>query len=55
MRQKPLSVINPDAAAVKGIRQLAKKLLEMDIEEENKRKGISNLFSNLIKNKRVKR
>ncbi len=55
MRQKPLSVINPDAAAVKGIRQLAKKLLEMDIEEENKRKGISNLFSNLIRNKRVKR
>ena len=55
MRQKPLSVINPDAAAVKGIRQLAKKLLEINVEEENKRKGISNLFSSLIKNKRVKR
>ena len=55
MRQKPLSVINPDAAAVKAIRQLAKKLLEMNDEEGHKRKGISSLFSNLIKNKRAKR
>lgn len=52
MRQKPLSVINPDAASARAIRQIAKKLLDMDVAEENKRRGISNLFSELIKNKR---
>lgn len=55
MRQKPLSIVNPDAAAVKAIRQLAKKLLEMDNLEETGKQGISKLFSNLIKNKRRKR
>ena len=55
MRQKPLSVINPDAASVKAIRQIAKKLLEMDVEEGKNRRGISKLFSDLIKNKKVKR
>lgn len=55
MKQKPLSVINPDAAAAKAIRQIAKKLLEMDVTEEKERKGISKLFSDLIKNKRSKR
>ncbi len=55
MRQKPLSVINPDAAAAKAIRQLAKKLLEIDTMEKSNKKGISKLFSDLIKNKRAKR
>ena len=55
MRQKPLSVINPDAAAAKAIRQIAKKLLEMDETEKVGKRGISKLFSNLIQNKRLKR
>ena len=55
MRQKPLSVINPDAAAARAIRQLARKLLEIDSMEESKGRGISKLFSDLIKNKKAKR
>ena len=57
MRQKPLSVVNPDAAAAKAIRKLAEKILEMDIDTRKNKgnQGISKLFSTLIRNKKSKK
>ncbi len=54
MRQKPVSVINPDAPAAKAIKKIAGKLLEID-SDEKERWGISTLFSNLIRNKIAKK
>lgn len=55
MRQKPVSVINPDAAAARAIKQIAEKLMKLDIEENSERRGMFQLFSNLIRNKMSKK
>ncbi|MBP3569472.1 MAG: MinD/ParA family protein [Lachnospiraceae bacterium] len=54
MRQKPVSVINPEAPAAKAIKKIAGKILELD-SETKERWGISQLFSNLIRNKMLKK
>ncbi len=55
MRQKPVSVINPDAPAAKAIRQIAERLLEIDNENNTDNRGMFQLFSNLIRNKMSKK
>lgn len=55
MRQKPVSVINPDAPAAKAIKQIAERLLEIESTDTKERWGISQLFSNLIRNKMTKK
>ncbi len=55
MRQKPVSVINPDAPSAKAIKQIAEKLLELDTEESVEKRGMFQLFSNLIRNKMTKK
>jgi len=54
MRQKPVSVINPEAPASRAIEQIAGKILELELDKKYSR-GISQLFSNLIRNRLVKR
>ena len=51
MRQKPVSVINPDAPAAKAIKQIAERLLEADEGPVTEKRGMFQLFSNLIRNK----
>ena len=55
MRQKPISVINPDAAAARAIKQIAEKLMKLDVAENSERRGMFQLFSNLIRNKMSKK
>ena len=55
MRQKPVSVIHPDAAASKAIKQIAEKLMKLDVTENSERRGMFQLFSNLIRNKMSKK
>lgn len=55
MRQKPVSVINPEAPSAKAIKQIAEKLLELDTEEITEKRGMFQLFSNLIRNRMTKK
>lgn len=55
MRQKPVSVINPEAPAAKAIRQIAERILEIEATDKKEHWGISQLFSNLIRNKMSKK
>lgn len=55
MRQKPVSVINPEAPSAKAIKQIAEKLLELDTEEIAEKRGMFQLFSNLIRNRMTKK
>ena len=55
MRQKPVSVINPDAPSSKAIKQIAEKLLELESEETADKRGMFQLFSNLIRNRMTKK
>lgn len=55
MRQKPVSVINPDAPSAKAIKQIAEKLLELEPEEITEKRGMFQLFSNLIRNRMTKK
>lgn len=55
MRQKPVSVINPDAPSSKAIKQIAEKLLELETEEISDKRGMFQLFSNLIRNRMTKK
>ncbi len=55
MRQKPVSVINPDAPSSKAIKQIAEKLLELETEEISDKRGMFQLFSNLIRNRMSKK
>lgn len=55
MRQKPVSVINPEAPSSKAIRQIAETLLDLDIEEISEKRGMFQLFSNLIRNRMTKK
>ena len=55
MRQKPVSVIHPDAAAARAIKQIAEKLMQSEPAENAERRGMFQLFSNLIRNKMSKK
>lgn len=55
MRQKPVSVINPEAASAKAIKQIAEKILELETEETSEKRGMFQLFSNLIRNRMTKK
>ena len=55
MRQKPISVIYPDAPAARAIKQIAEQLLAIDTEERMEKRGMFQLFSNLIRNKMTKK
>ena len=55
MRQKPVSVLNPEAPSSKAIKQIAEKLLEMESEELTDKRGMFQLFSNLIRNRMSKK
>lgn len=55
MRQKPVSIINPDAPSAKAIKQIAEKLLELDTDELSEKRGMFQLFSNLIRNRMTKK
>jgi len=54
MRQKPISVTNPEAASAKALKMVTQKLLDMEMDEEKKGNGISLFFSNLIRGKMSK-
>lgn len=51
MRQKPVSVTNPDAPSSKALKFITEKLMDVNSQSEQERKGILQLFSNLIRNK----
>jgi len=56
MRQKPVSVLNPDAPSARAIKQIAERLLELDVEDANpEKRGMFQLFSNLIRNRMTKK
>ncbi len=55
MRQKPVSVINPDAPSSKAIKQIAETLLDLEAEETSDKRGMFQLFSNLIRNRMTKK
>ena len=55
MRQKPVSVISPDAPSAKAIKQIAERLLELDSEDNAEKRGMFQLFSNLIRNRMAKK
>jgi len=55
MRQKPVSVIQPDAPSARAIKQIAEKLLELEPEEISDKRGMFQLFSNLIRNRMTKK
>lgn len=56
IRQRPVTVMSPEAAASKAINQIARQLLELEPEEiRESRGGISEFFSNMIRNKMLKR
>ena len=55
MRQKPVSVLNPDAPAAKAIKQIAERLLDIDDTATSDKRGMFQLFSNLIRNKMTKK
>lgn len=55
MRQRPVSVLNPDAPAAKAYKQIAETLLELEQEESMEKRGMFQLFSNLIRNRMTKK
>lgn len=55
MRQKPVSVINPEAPSAKAIKQIAEKILELETKEPSDKRGMFQLFSNLIRNRMTKK
>lgn len=55
MRQKPVSIINPEAPSAKAIKQIAETLLELDTGEISEKRGMFQLFSNLIRNRMTKK
>lgn len=54
MRQKPVSVLYPDAPAAKAIKKIAERILEVQSEENEDGWGLAHMFSNLIRNKLLK-
>lgn len=55
MRQKPVSVTNPEAPSSKAMKHITEKLMNLSVQGEQDKKGISQLFSNLIRSKMSKR
>ena len=55
MRQKPVSVLHPEAPSSKAIKQIAETLLVLDTEEVTEKRGMFQLFSNLIRNRMMKK
>lgn len=55
MRQKPVSVINPDAPSAKAIKHIAETLLDLESDELSDKRGMFHLFSNLIRNRMTKK
>ncbi len=55
MRQKPVSVLHPEAPSSKAIKQIAETLLVLDTEEVSEKRGMFQLFSNLIRNRMMKK
>lgn len=55
MKQKPISLINPSAPSAQAIQQLADQLLPDDGTEKRKSRGISQLFSSLIRSRMRKK
>ena len=55
MRQKPVSVINPEAPSARAIKQIAETLLDLETEELSDKRGMFQLFSNLIRNRMTKK
>lgn len=55
MRQKPVSVISPEAPSAKAIKQIAEILLELDTGDVSEKRGMFQLFSNLIRNRMTKK
>lgn len=55
MRQKPVSVLYPDAPAAKAIKMIAERILEIQSEENKESWGLAHMFSNLIRNKFLKK
>jgi len=55
MKQKPVSVINPEAPSARAIKQIAETLLELEQEEPTEKRGMFQLFSNLIRNRMAKK
>jgi len=55
MRQKPVSVTNPDAPASKALKAITDRLMNIETETVQERRGISQLFSNLIRSKMSKK
>ena len=55
MRQKPVSVINPEAPSAKAIKQIAEKILQLEEKEPSDKRGMFQLFSNLIRNRMTKK
>ncbi len=51
MKQKPVTIVSPNSPASKAIGVLAETLNNVTREESNEEKGISLLFSNLIRTK----
>ena len=55
MRQKPVSVTNPDAPSSKALKSITEKLMHIESGKTNEKRGISHLFSNLIRSKMTKK
>lgn len=55
IRQKPFSVLYPDAPPSKAVRRMAERLMDINVSEDKERWGISKMFSNLIRNKMTKK
>lgn len=55
MRQKPVSVLYPDAPAAKAIKKIAECILEIPTKENEEGWGLAHMFSNLIRNKLLKK
>lgn len=55
MRQKPVSVTNPDAPSSKALKSITEKLMYIESGKTNEKRGISHLFSNLIRSKMTKK
>lgn len=55
MRQKPVSVLYPEAPAAKAIKKIAECILEIPDKENEEGWGLAHMFSNLIRNKLLKK
>lgn len=55
IRQKPFSVLYPDAPPSKAVRRMAERLMDIQVSDDKERWGISKMFSNLIRNKMTKK